>query len=154
MEDARRVGTGCPVVVSTQQVFVGSQLGFCTLSSETLREDADGPTGSFLSPGRSSAPGCWRGARLEGWAGAPPTSALCLSSTFCMQVLSTESQADTAPAPRRPTCRRDRARGGGLRAHVRPGGGVAEERARGWAVRVWAGAIQVGIWTRVEAVEL
>lgn len=47
MEDARRVGMGCPVVVSTQQVFLGRQLRFCTLSSETLREDAGGPTGSF-----------------------------------------------------------------------------------------------------------
>lgn len=35
------------MVVSTQQVFLGRQLRFCTLSSETLREDAGGPTGSF-----------------------------------------------------------------------------------------------------------
>lgn len=82
------MGTGCPVVVSTQQVFLGRQLRFCTLSSETLREDAGGPTGSFAESRPQFRTGLLEGPRLDGWAGAPPTSALCLSSTLCVQVLS------------------------------------------------------------------
>lgn len=48
------------------------------------------------------------------------------------------SQADTAPAPRRPTCRRARDRGGGLRAGVRP---AVETLRRGCGARGgWRGS--------------
>ena len=124
---------GARVVVSAQQVFLGSLLRFCTLSSETFREDANGPTGSFAE----SRP--WRQAT---GGGQGSTVGRCPSSRHsvypapyaCRFWARAESQADTAPAPRRPTCGRDRGRGGGLRSCFRPGGGDAEEGAQGVGV--------------------